>query len=44
LKPAGPAVDKRESLEKEKSRLERTIQTLEKRLSEVEEALEKAGE
>jgi hypothetical protein len=44
LKPAAPAVAKREALEKEKSRLERTIQTLEKRLSEVEEALETAGE
>jgi hypothetical protein len=41
--PSGPPADKRELLEKEKSRLERTIQTLEKRLSEVERELGDAG-
>jgi hypothetical protein len=39
-KQVSPAAGKREALEKEKSRLERTIQTLEKRLTEVEEELE----
>jgi hypothetical protein len=38
-KQAAPAISKREALEKEKSRLERTIQTLEKRLTEVEQEL-----
>jgi hypothetical protein len=39
LKKPTVAVDKRDALEKEKMRLERTIQTLGKRLSEVEEEL-----
>jgi hypothetical protein len=44
LKQAGPAISKREALEKEKSRLERTIHTLEKRLTEVEEELGTAAD
>jgi hypothetical protein len=38
-KTPAASISKRESLEKEKSRLERTIQTLEKRLSQVEQEL-----
>jgi hypothetical protein len=41
-KQPDPSADKRELLEKEKSRLERTIQTLEKRLTEVEQELGRA--